>query len=201
MDIISRKDAKIRGLNKYFTGNPCKRGHITERYTSNYKCPMCHHQTRKNSDIKYRDTHYDNIIQNQKNFRKENPDCRKVESRKYYEKYRTRCLAYAREWAVNNKEKIKKNHKKWRSKNPEKLGIAHNRYLSVRKQAIPIWSEPELIKKIYLMRDALNELWGTSFEVDHIVPLQGKTVCGLHCWDNLQLLEAKLNSSKGNKLK
>ena len=199
MKIISRKKAKERGLNRYFTGKPCKRGHVVARYTSNCKCPLCHQQTRKESDIKYFLSHSVEIIQKQRKFRKENPDSRKEETRKYYTKNKTKICTKAREWAVDNKEKMKRIHKRWRSKNPDKLAIAHNRYLSVRNRAIPAWAETELIKKVYLMRDILNELWNTNFHVDHIIPLQGKNVCGLHCWNNLQLLDAKLNSSKGNR--
>ncbi len=45
----------------------------------------------------------------------------------------------------------------------------------------------------------LNELWGTNMEVDHVIPLRGKLISGLHVWDNLQLLDRLLNTKKGNK--
>ena len=41
MKIISCKEAKAKGLNKYFTGIPCKQGHKSERYTNNYNCIDC----------------------------------------------------------------------------------------------------------------------------------------------------------------
>lgn len=40
-DIISREEAAKLGLNKYFTGKPCKRGHVTFRYVTNTKCLDC----------------------------------------------------------------------------------------------------------------------------------------------------------------
>lgn len=43
MEIISRKEAKERGLKKYYTGKPCKYGHIAERWTGNKVCTECRH--------------------------------------------------------------------------------------------------------------------------------------------------------------
>ena len=40
-DIISRKDARERGLKRYFTGRPCTQGHIGEGYTSSGRCVTC----------------------------------------------------------------------------------------------------------------------------------------------------------------
>jgi hypothetical protein len=41
MKKMTRKEAKAKGLKRYFTGNACKNGHITERYTCNYECVEC----------------------------------------------------------------------------------------------------------------------------------------------------------------
>jgi len=42
MQIITRQEAKEKGLSRYFTGEPCKRGHIAERYVShNRPCVVC----------------------------------------------------------------------------------------------------------------------------------------------------------------
>jgi hypothetical protein len=38
---ISRENARERGLNRYFTGKPCNRGHMAERYLSNRECVAC----------------------------------------------------------------------------------------------------------------------------------------------------------------
>jgi hypothetical protein len=60
-------------------------------------------------------------------------------------------------------------------------------------KAIPPWFEAEKVAKVYQKAQE----WG--FVVDHIVPLFGETVSGLHCWANLQLLDIGLNSTKSNK--
>lgn len=47
MNIITRFDAKSLSLPRYYTGKPCKRGHVAERITSNGKCCECHKEDRK----------------------------------------------------------------------------------------------------------------------------------------------------------
>lgn len=42
MEAGARKAAKAAGLARYFTGKPCKRGHIDERYVGSYQCVICY---------------------------------------------------------------------------------------------------------------------------------------------------------------
>lgn len=47
MDIITRKEAKEKGLSFYFTGKPCSEGHILKRRVSNYGCVLCEANSQK----------------------------------------------------------------------------------------------------------------------------------------------------------
>jgi len=68
------------------------------------------------------------------------------------------------------------------------------------KQRMPSWADPDAIRKIYEDCADLNEKYGPrSYHVDHIVPLQGKAVSGLHVENNLQILKAVDNLKKSNK--
>lgn len=112
-------------------------------------------------------------------------------------------------------EEVKKEHRrkrkaetiaKWQKNNPEKVN--HYRLIerisgksaakaakrrAAKLQATPPWADLEEIKNVYL------EAQYFGMHVDHIIPLQGKNVCGLHVWDNLQLLSAVENIKKGNR--
>lgn len=61
------------------------------------------------------------------------------------------------------------------------------------KQAIPKWANKDDLKNVYL------EAKYFGMQVDHIIPLNHPLVCGLHVWDNLQLLSQKDNAKKSNK--
>ena len=89
----------------------------------------------------------------------------------------------------------------WRKKNRDK----NNSYSAKRKAAkakrLPIWITPEdisAIEDIYANAQKLTKLTGIQFHVDHIVPLQGENVSGLHIPANLQLLTQHENNVKYN---
>lgn len=74
---------------------------------------------------------------------------------------------------------------------------------SVKLNATPDWlseSQKEEILNLYWLSQDLCRVTGEEYHVDHIIPLQGKLVCGLHVPWNLQVLPSDINFAKGNKL-
>lgn len=69
-----------------------------------------------------------------------------------------------------------------------------------KKHACPAWASLDEIKAKYAERDRLERETGIPHHVDHIVPLGGKNVCGLHVPWNLRVIPANENRSKGNRL-
>ncbi len=70
---------------------------------------------------------------------------------------------------------------------------------AIKLQANPLWANDEYIKLWFNLAKIEEKRTGRKVEVDHIVPLQGANVCGLHCEDNMQLLFMTDNRAKGNK--
>lgn len=96
----------------------------------------------------------------------------------------------------NNPEYWRKvNKKSYRRWSPEyrkyRITLSLLRHRRI-KQSIPLWAEKNAIIEFYRNRPE-------GYHVDHIVPLNGKTVSGLHVLANLQYLPAAENLSKSNK--
>ena len=66
-------------------------------------------------------------------------------------------------------------------------------------KAMPKWANEFFIEEAYRLAELRSKVTGIRWSVDHIVPLMGKTVCGLHTHDNLRVIPHKQNLSKGNR--
>jgi hypothetical protein len=93
--------------------------------------------------------------------------------------------------------------KKWKSKNTAKVA-ANRRARELRKvKATPLWLTPEhrsQIEALYLHAQVWTEVTGVPYHVDHIIPLKGKNVCGLHVPWNLRVITGEANMRKSNKV-
>lgn len=109
-----------------------------------------------------------------------------------FEKY----SAARKEYRVKNKEKIAETYKKWAKENPTILRKNSARRRAAVRQALPPWLTKEhfdQIKAVYDEADRLTEETGIIHHVDHIVPLRGKIVSGLHVPWNLRAIPAEEN--------
>lgn len=134
-------------------------------------------------------------------------DCKRAIDRDYAARHREEAKQRATNWYYDNLEYALEQRriigKKWRAENKDKNSAKNARYRTNKLNATPKWLTKEhhnQIESVYWLAQLQSELTDTKYHVDHIVPLKGKTVCGLHVPWNLQVLEALDNISKGNKI-
>ena len=185
----TRQEAKSTGAKYYFTGEPCKHGHVAPRKTKG-SCVEC----LKVEWEKANTTRSDYF----RNYNKS--EAGQKAKRKYYEANKENVIARAQARPDEDKRRYKKNHK---VSNPdmykEMTSLRRRRF----RNATPKWLtdvHKMEIRLKYRLAIELSRLTGERHAVDHIVPLHGDTVCGLHVPWNLQVLTQKDNLLKYNKL-
>jgi len=120
-----------------------------------------------------------------------------------YEKYKEQDLARAKLAYQANAEDRKAKQRLWSKTNRGIANALSKRYKLKKAKATPLWLTPEQIYNMqctYKVAAQLSETSSQKWHVDHIVPIRGKDVCGLHVPWNLQLLPAKINMQKGNRI-
>lgn len=132
---------------------------------------------------------------------------RRIYLKSWYLKNKDKCYARTKRWRCKSPDKVKASNKSFRDRNPDKhrqrirkwflenpkMGSYYTmKRRAALSKATPLWAKLERIKEIY-------EKCPKGMQVDHIVPLKGKNVCGLHVHINLQYLTPSENSSKGNR--
>ena len=113
----------------------------------------------------------------------------------------SKCKECYKEYYRNNTETIKKTQKKWFQANLDRHCASQQKRRASKLNATPSWltfEQEQEIKNFYWLAKDLKSFTGEKYEVDHIVPLKGKTVCGLHVPWNLQVLPEDLNRQKNS---
>jgi hypothetical protein len=107
--------------------------------------------------------------------------------------------ARAAAWVVANPERAKAIKHKYLKANPEIGALLAARRRAAKIKATPEWADHAAIKAVYALRADVEGLTGIPHHVDHIVPLRGKRVSGLHVHNNLQVIPATENLKKNNR--
>lgn len=154
-----------------------------------------------------------------KAYKQTTQDTIKTQSAKYYIKNKERINIANLKWQHENKDyrrqksqEYYQQHKKLITQRNERYRLTHRdlysastaKYRARKLQATPHWlteKDHKEIEKKYKYAKYLTDLTGEAWHVDHIHPLQGKNICGLHHPDNLQVIPGKENQSKSNKYK
>jgi hypothetical protein len=177
------------------------------------QCKPCAKLTARASALK----NAERVRIRQSAWRKENSERLRENAKQYYAINALKIIERVRAWRKANPDKFATHAVTrvastavWRRTNPHKIAEWNETNKSLlrsnvakrrakRKNATPLWSDADAIRSFYKSADALNMLTGEWHHVDHIVPLQSPTVCGLHNQFNLQILTARENILKSNR--
>lgn len=185
----TRAEAKAAGAAHYFTGEPCKHGHIAPRKTKG-ACIEC----LKVEWAQAAETRADYFRAYNK---REDIKDRKNE---WYQENRETVInnaatrpahvlrEYRNAWKANNKTQVLADNKVRRRKH---------------REATPPWltrKQKSEIRQLYQIAITMTQTTGEQYVVDHIVPLRGESVCGLHVPWNLRVITQEENLAKSNKL-
>lgn len=193
--LITRKEAKLKGLTRYFTGKPCKHGHIDFRAVNGGNCYACARQL----SSRYRKNNPETIKEKWDRWYSENKEYAKDKSKNHYRK---NSQVYA-QYRENNKKVCSNRQRKSKLKNRSYYTAKENERRARKLQATPAWLSQDhlwVMKEVYSLSSLRSKLTGVEHHVDHIVPLKGKEVSGLHVPWNLQVITATENQMKNNKL-
>lgn len=120
--------------------------------------------------------------------------------RKWHDQNREHRSHYFRNWRERNLEHLARSFAAWDKANRPKRIARKARRKAAKKQAAVAWANLAAMDAIYAEAVRLTQETGIRHEVDHIYPLQGELVCGLHCEANLQILTKTENIRKLNRM-
>ena len=180
----TRKEAQATGAKFYFTGEPCVRGHIALRKTKG-SCLECVRE--------------DWALDNERRKEKPKTEAAKAAGKRYYEKNRQAVIARA---AARPAEEKRRNRAEYKDRNVDVVRADTSVRKRRHREATPRWLTPAerlQMRDLYVQARKLTELTRERYVVDHIVPLRGEAVCGLHVPWNLRVITQDENLKKSNK--
>lgn len=132
-------------------------------------------------------------------WRAKNPQAVKEHNASNYRRNTDAIKASVLRWKAANHERARELDRAKEARHPEQKRARVAKRRASLKSGVPCWADLETIKGMYQLAQVFRRA-GLNIHVDHIVPIRGRTVSGLHTHDNLQLLIGSKNIGKGNRV-
>lgn len=185
----TRKEAKAIGATHYYTGEPCKHGHIALRKTKGacVECLKIEWQRGNESRAGYfKEYNKRDDIKDRKN--------------DWYQANRDAVIDHAKTRPV---EKLREYRNVWKENNMVQVRADTKARRRKHREATPPWltrKQKTEIRQLYQIAITMTKTTGEQYVVDHIIPLRSPDVCGLHVPWNLRVITQEANLKKSNKL-
>lgn len=177
-----RYEARMNGERVYYTEAPCARGHVAERETRSGRCLAC----RREDDRRTYVLKIDRVREKTARYNSANRELVRVKAAE-------RRANMTKEELARTREIAKLKSREWRKNNPAHRTALSSKYLADKHKRTPKWANHRRIVEIY-------KRCPPGWHVDHIYPLRGREVSGLHVEHNLQYLPPVLNMRKNRKM-
>jgi hypothetical protein len=185
----TRKEAKELGATHYYTGDPCKHGHIALRKTKGSCVECLKIEWQKGNETRadyFRAYNKKGEVKDRKN--------------EWYLANRDQVIAQAK---LRPYETTKEYKRTWKERNLVWVRADTKARRRKHRQATPKWlssKQKAEIRQLYQIAITMTKTTGEQYVVDHIVPLRSDDVCGLHVPWNLRVITQEENLKKSNKL-
>lgn len=159
-------------------------------------------EARKQYQREYAERNREQAYARVKQWRADNPEKKYEQDRRYAEKHADVLVAKSIRWKQNNPEKAAEISRNSRLKNKDRVIANKAKYRAGKGSRTPSWLTAvdfERIRNEYKLAVLLTKVTGEQWDVDHIIPLHGKFVSGLHVPSNLQVMKASENRLKNSK--
>jgi hypothetical protein len=193
MDTINlpatRAEAKAIGATHYFTGEPCKHGHIAPRKVKGacVECLKLEWERGKTQRAEY--------------FKEYNRSDAGIEAKQaYYRRNKEAVIARANARPTEEKQAYRN---AWKAENVMQVRADTKARRRKHRDATPPWltrKQKSEIRNLYQIAMTMTKTTGEQYVVDHIIPLRSDAVCGLHVPWNLRVITREENLTKSNKL-
>lgn len=207
----SRQEAKRLGAQFYFTGNPCKHGHLSKRYVRNADCWQCAvdraNQWQKDNPEQHgqhvrawEEKNLAKVIEYRAQWARDNPESGRARSKKYREANLEECRRKFRDYYAENRDELIQKKLAYAKANPDKINAIVNKRRATKIGAEGYYDGKEVAILLERQRGlclcGLVDISDGNHTVDHYIPLSRG---GSNNLANLQLLCKPCNSQKGVK--
>jgi len=185
----TRKEAQDKSAKYYFTGEPCKHGHIAPRKTKG-ACVECLKVEWEKANVTraeyFREYNKREDVKDRKN--------------EWYEANKEQVIQSA---ATRPPEVLRQYRQVWKDNHKTQVRADTKARRRKHREATPKWlsrQQKSEIRQLYQIAITMTKTTGEQYVVDHIVPLRSEVVCGLHVPWNLRVIPRQENLLKSNKL-
>jgi 5-methylcytosine-specific restriction endonuclease McrA len=183
----TRAEAKASGATHYFTGAPCKHGHIAPRKTKGACVECVRIEWVKSNEARARYFREYN--------RREDVKDRKHE---WYQENRERVISAA----ATRPAHVKREYRSaWKEAHKVQVRADTKARRRKHRDATPPWltrKQKSKLRQLYQIAITMTQTTGEQYVVDHIYPLRSDVVCGLHVPWNLRIITQQQNLQKSN---